>query len=164
MIGAWTDICGAQSCQFIDARMIFRRILIAVDGTPIATRAAEMGAELARSVGADVALLYVADTSGAYGVDAGVSPNELAARAQDDGRRLLSGYRQRLSLSPATLEFFQSGVPAREISNTARDWPADLIVIGSHGRAGIKRALLGSVAETVMRQAPCPVLVVRAPG
>jgi nucleotide-binding universal stress UspA family protein len=44
----------------------------------------------------------------------------------------------------------------------AKAWPADLIVIGSHGRAGIVRTLLGSVAEGVMRHASCPVLVVRA--
>jgi len=44
----------------------------------------------------------------------------------------------------------------------AKDWPADLIVIGSHGRSGMRRALLGSVAEGVMRNATCPVLVVRA--
>lgn len=48
--------------------------------------------------------------------------------------------------------------------NAAKEWPADLIVIGSHGRGGVKRALLGSVAEGVMRHAPCPVLVVRATG
>jgi nucleotide-binding universal stress UspA family protein len=45
--------------------------------------------------------------------------------------------------------------------NAAKEWPADVIVIGSHGRAGVTRVLLGSVAEAVMRHAPCPVLVVR---
>ena len=56
----------------------------------------------------------------------------------------------------------QIGSPVGEVVKAAKDWPADLIVIGSHGRGGIRRALLGSVAEGVMRQAPCPVLVVRA--
>jgi universal stress protein A len=53
------------------------------------------------------------------------------------------------------------GKPAAEIVNAAKEWPADVIVIGSHGRAGVTRVLLGSVAEAVMRHAPCPVLVVR---
>ncbi|MGE5112215.1 MAG: universal stress protein [Acidobacteriaceae bacterium] len=43
----------------------------------------------------------------------------------------------------------------------ANEWPADLIVIGSHGRGGVERLLLGSVAESVTRHAACPVLVVR---
>jgi len=60
------------------------------------------------------------------------------------------------------LEFVQSGAPAATITEAARQWSADLIVIASHGRSGMRRALFGSVAEGVMRNAPCPVLVVRA--
>lgn len=51
--------------------------------------------------------------------------------------------------------------PAQEIAQLAADLDADLVVIGTHGRRGISRALLGSVAETTVRYAPCPVLVVR---
>jgi len=54
------------------------------------------------------------------------------------------------------------GKSASEIIRTAKEWPADIIVIGSHGRHGIQRALLENVAEAVMRHAPCPVLVIRA--
>jgi nucleotide-binding universal stress UspA family protein len=64
-------------------------------------------------------------------------------------------------MSSPVLEFVPVGDAASEIAKAAEDWPADLIVIGSHGRGGIRRALLGSVAEGVMRQASCPVLVVR---
>lgn len=51
--------------------------------------------------------------------------------------------------------------PAREIAQLAADLEADLVVIGTHGRRGVSRVLLGSVAETTVRLAPCPVLVVR---
>ena len=61
----------------------------------------------------------------------------------------------------AALDFVPIGAPHTEIVNAANDWPADLIVIGSHGRGGIRRVLLGSVAEGVMRNPPCPVLIVR---
>ena len=57
----------------------------------------------------------------------------------------------------------KSGSPWREIIDTARDEGAELIVIGTHGRSGLNRMLLGSVAERVVRQAPCPVLTV-GPG
>jgi len=53
------------------------------------------------------------------------------------------------------------GSPALEIVETARNIPADLIVISTHGRTGLKHVFLGSVAEHVVQRAPCPVLVVR---
>ena len=67
-----------------------------------------------------------------------------------------------LQQTHAPREFIHVGKPASEIIRTAKEWPTDIIVIGSHGRHGIQRALLGSVAEAVMRHAPCPVLVIRA--
>lgn len=56
----------------------------------------------------------------------------------------------------------REGKPATEIVRVARELPADLIVMGTHGRSGFQRWVLGSVAETVLRRAPCPVLTVRA--
>jgi nucleotide-binding universal stress UspA family protein len=55
------------------------------------------------------------------------------------------------------------GDPASSIIRVAKEQPCDLIVVGTHGRTGLRRALLGSVAEQVMRGAPCPVLVVKGP-
>jgi nucleotide-binding universal stress UspA family protein len=142
--------------------MDFRKILIAVDGEPIAAHAAETGAELARSLGADVALIHVVDASAGYVPDAGIPPDRFVADAKQEGNRLLAGFRERLSLQPSALEFLETGTPATEIVKAASRWPADVIVIGSHGRGGVRRALVGSVADGVMRHAPCPVLVVRA--
>ena len=86
----------------------------------------------------------------------------MVALAEQEGKRLLAGFRGRLSLPTSTLEFVEVGEPAAAIVKAAKDWPANMIVIGSHGRHGARRALLGSVAEIVMRDAPCPVLVIRA--
>lgn len=58
----------------------------------------------------------------------------------------------------------RTGVPYEEIVALARDERADLIVIGTHGRSGLDRALLGSVTDRVVRLAPCPVLMVREPA
>jgi len=58
----------------------------------------------------------------------------------------------------------RTGVPYQEIVGLARDERADLVVIGTHGRGGMSRALLGSVADRVVRLAPCPVLTVREPA
>jgi nucleotide-binding universal stress UspA family protein len=57
----------------------------------------------------------------------------------------------------------RSGVPAEEIAKASVAEAADLVVLGTHGRAGLERALLGSVADRVIRTAPCPVLTVRVP-
>ncbi|MFN8515911.1 MAG: universal stress protein [Thermomicrobiales bacterium] len=55
----------------------------------------------------------------------------------------------------------REGAPASDIVAAAQEWQADLIVVGTHGRGGLGRLVLGSVAESVLRDAPCPVLVVR---
>ena len=57
-----------------------------------------------------------------------------------------------------------SGIPYREILRAAREDPADLIVIGTHGRTGVEHVLFGSTAEKVVRLAPCPVLTIRQAG
>jgi universal stress protein A len=130
--------------------MSIRKILIAVDNQPMSLRAAEFGSELSRSLGGEIALINVNDAAAEYG------------RAEQESKRLLSSFRDRLSLPPSAHDFVQTGIPAPIIVSKAKEWSADLIVIASHGRSGVPRALLGSVAEEVIRHAPCPVLVVRA--
>jgi nucleotide-binding universal stress UspA family protein len=140
--------------------MNIRRILIAVDGEPLAAHAAELGMELASAIGAEIAFVHAIEP----GLEQapGIAPADLIAEAEREGSRLIARLRQLAPQSRPALEFIHVGRPAHEIVRTAKDWPADLIVIGSHARHGIKRALLGSVAEAVMRHAPCPVLVIPA--
>jgi nucleotide-binding universal stress UspA family protein len=142
--------------------MSFRKILVAVDESAFAARAADVGFELARSLGAEVALIHVIDPFSVAAPESGIPAGELIALAEQDGRRLLAAFSQGASVQPPPLEFIHVGKSATEIVKAAKDWPADLIVIGSHGRGGVDRLLLGSVAEAVMRHAGCPVLVVRA--
>jgi nucleotide-binding universal stress UspA family protein len=145
--------------------MSFRKILIAVDSSPLAARAADVGIELARSVGGEVAFVYTIDAALAAPPGGGLPPDQALALAEQEGKRLLAEFRQRASLRPLQalpLEFLPVGNPGAEIVKAAREWPADVLVLGSHGRGGLPRMVLGSVAEAVMRHAPCPVLVVRA--
>ena len=142
--------------------MSFKKVLIAVDSGPVAVGAAETGVELARALGAEVAFICVVDASLAYAGDTGTPAGELIAAARLDAQRLLTAVRQRLSPQSSALEFIQVGGSSEEIIKAAEAWGADLIVIGSHGRTGVQRVFFGSVAEAVMRHAPCPVVVVRA--
>jgi len=136
----------------------FKKVLIAIDGEPVAVHAAETGVDLAQALGAEVAFICVVDVALAYAGDTGPSASELIAAAKLDAQRLVTAIRQRLSPQSSVLEFIPVGTPSEEIVKAAEEWSADLLVIGSHGRRGMQRALLESVAETVMRHAPCPLV------
>lgn len=143
--------------------MSFKRILLAIDQGAVAARAAETGVSLAKALAADVGFVYVVDPGQAVLPGGGMAAEDLLRLAEEDGRRLLDGFRERAALTASSPAFVVVGKPAAEIVKTANEWPADLIVIGSHGRQGIERVLLGSVAEAVGRHAHCSVLVVRTP-
>jgi len=142
--------------------MPFQKILIAVDSDPVAMRAAEVGVELARAVNGQMALVSVIDRSTADAAAPETPRDELLAEAREHAAAVIAEWIPRLDAGPAVLTFSPEGHPAEEIVKAARTWAADVIVIGSHGRGGLGRVFLGSVAEAVMRHAPCPVLVVRA--
>ena len=142
--------------------MTFRKILIAVDSSPVAAHAAEVGCALAKALGGSVALVHAIDPTLYAAPDVGFAAAELMAQAESEGRRLLAGFRGRLSLPATALEFMQVGEPAAAIVKAAKEWPADVIVIGTRAQGGVRRALLGSVADAVLRHAPCPVMVIRA--
>ena len=141
--------------------MTFQRILVAVEDSPIGVEAIDIGIGLARSLKAEAALIRVAEPPTAYAADTGISTNTLIAQARQEDQKQLAAVRERLSLPSSIQEFLLAGEPANEIVKVAKEWPADLIVLGSHARTGLSRALLGSVAEVVTRNAPCSVLVIR---
>jgi nucleotide-binding universal stress UspA family protein len=83
-----------------------------------------------------------------------------------DPREILEGMRHRLQASAPDLPMdcrVEQGNAAERIVDTARETPCDLVVMGTHGRTGLGRVLMGSVAERVLRTAPCPVVTVKAP-
>jgi nucleotide-binding universal stress UspA family protein len=134
--------------------MGFRKTLIAVDNSAVAAHAADVGLELARSLGGEVAFIHAIDPSLENAPESGVPPETLRAMAEQDTRRLLAAFTERSNLTPPPLEFLPLGKPGAEIVKAAHDWSADVIVIGSHGRGGATRLLMGSVAEWVMRHSP----------
>ena len=142
--------------------MLFKKILIAIDNEPVAAHAADIAAELARLAGAEMAFIHVIDPELVNAADTGIQPAVFAASAKEEARKLIDDFRKRLPPQATALDFIQVGSPLTEIVENRDYAGSSHFLIGSHGRAGIKRALLGSVAEGVMRHAPCPVLVVRA--
>lgn len=141
--------------------MPFQRVLIALDESALAAHAVEVGADLAKALNAQAALVYVVEPALAYAPESGVPPAEMVAALKREGQAYIAVAAQRLG-NPSPWHFLREGKPADEIVSAAREWNADLIVIGSHGRSGVSRLVLGSTAESVLRHAPCPVVVVKA--
>jgi nucleotide-binding universal stress UspA family protein len=142
--------------------MSFQRILIAVDQSAIAAHAVEVGVDLAKALGAQIALVHVVDTKLASPPEGGLPPSVLLGELRQDGQRFLKAASLRIGGGSPPREYLAEGNPRREIIKTAEEWKADLIVLGTHGRSGVSRVLLGSTAEGVVRHSQIPVLTVRA--
>jgi nucleotide-binding universal stress UspA family protein len=126
--------------------MSFHTIVLATDFSPAVREAERLAGELARQAGATLHLVHVLPLLS--------SPGEAAQRLATIEGAVGPG------LKRVTALLF--GSAARAIVTYARDQGADLIVVGTHGRTGVSRVLMGSVAEAVARLAPCPVLTVPA--
>jgi nucleotide-binding universal stress UspA family protein len=143
-----------------------RRILVPVDFSALADVAFEYALGLAQRLDAKLLLLHVFQVPAFAYPDASVPlPAETLLEAEHMARSSLDKLLKRaeaasVPASPLLLE----GAAFVEIIRAARSEGADLIVMSTHGRTGLRHALLGSVAEKVVRKAPCPVLVVRSPG
>jgi nucleotide-binding universal stress UspA family protein len=143
--------------------MKFEKILIAVDESTFAAHAADVGMDLALQLGAEVAFVTVIDSATiTYDPNSDIPADEWLAILKGDAKKLLKAFSSRRAIAPAPLEFLEVGKPEAKIVEAARNWPADLIVMGTHGRNAIANILLGSVAQGVLHHAPCPVMVLRA--
>jgi nucleotide-binding universal stress UspA family protein len=145
-----------------------KRILVATDFSEPSEAALAYGQELARNFGASLIVLNVVGDilTRAYGSDGMVLADpelqrEIEAAAQQQVNALPLG--DDLSALGAIRVTITSNEPAAAITAYARDAAVDLIVMGTHGRGAVAHLLMGSVAEQVVRTAPCPVLTVRHP-
>jgi nucleotide-binding universal stress UspA family protein len=139
-----------------------KRILVPHDYGETSAAAADYAIMLARVFGAGVWFLHVGEPP-AFNDYLG-SELELDGVAADEVRERVKGACSGSADGLTHLRYFaRSGSPATEITRFADQNAVDLIVMGTHGRSGVAHMLLGSVAETVVRTAPCPVLTVRGP-
>jgi len=144
---------------------MFKKILVPTDFSSASDAAFRYAREIAARFGASVHLLHVIEepmVAGALGTEVFLPDAQIHEQLRVDAERqieerLPAPLRARLK---GTTEI-ALGPTASTIVNVAEDCGADLIVLGSHGRTGMAHLLLGSVAETVVRKAPCPVLTVR---
>jgi nucleotide-binding universal stress UspA family protein len=139
---------------------MYERILVPTDGSAQADRAFEQALDLAETYDAQLHLLNVVDVSALAGEFDAVT---VVDQLEDSGERAVERLRERAE--EAGIDDVRTvvveGVPHRTILDYAGDHDVDLVVMGTHGRTGLDRYLLGSVTERVVRQSDVPVLTVR---
>ncbi|MBC7915913.1 MAG: universal stress protein [Pyrinomonadaceae bacterium] len=143
------------------------KILIAVEDSQYSEKATLYGIDLARKLGAEIALLHVNELPMATSYIADPLLNEPPVmmpeviHAQEDAsKKLLNKIADSVGDTLTVFTFHKLGNPKEEILNTADEWNADIIILGTHGRTGFDHFLSGSVAEKVVRKAKCPVLII----
>lgn len=148
---------------------MYQRILVPVDGSATSTCGLDEAVKLARLTGASLRLIHVVDT---LTLSTGLLPSayyadEVPPRNKEIGEQILAQAGNRVRASGVKFDTFLATSLLPRVSEAvveqAKNWNADLIVIGTHGRRGVGRVLLGSDAEQIIRMAPVPVLLVRAP-
>ncbi len=143
-----------------------KSILVPTDFSKFSDRAVQQAADIAEQNNAKVFLLHVVDKLQQCAIDYCI-PLETMMRVQSDSEKEASKKMQEevdkiVKAKKIDVVFdVKSGIPYEEILKEQQERKADLIVIASHGRTGLLKSLIGSVAERVMREAKCPVLLVR---
>ena len=138
-----------------------QKILIPVDFSEHSQKAIRYGEELAVKFGAALQLIHVVETQPIMYAEGGAFPFESNKEIIDHATDVLSKVQIKSGDQVATSRTVVEGTAFLEIVRFAKENETDLIVMGTHGRGAIAHMLLGSVAEKVIRKAPCPVLVVR---
>ncbi len=139
-----------------------KKILIPIDGSDYSFRAAEFGVSVAKLVGAQVMVVYVIDTVVLDQIAKVNEREDVERELKQDGERYIRyvlGLGEKQNVKVASL--LAKGRPFEQVVHLAKGLGMDLIVMGTYGRRGAERILIGSVAERVIEYASCPVLVVK---
>jgi len=146
---------------------VYQRILVPIDGSATSERGLTEAIALARMSGGSIRLLHILDELVFMtGFETGATYlNTVLPQLREQSERILAGGRERVAAAGVGVDTLCAECfarrPSEVIVEQAIAWPADLIVLGTHGRRGVTRVMLGSDAEQVLRAAPVPVLLVR---
>ena len=140
---------------------MYQRILVPLDGSDRAELALPFAEELAAKLGSEIILLCASDSAEAEDyAKHEIYLEQITEAVKRAAKKLLTNPEQKVSIRSAVT----IGLPAQEIVDYAEQVAVSLIIMATHGRTGVSRWALGSVAEKVMRASTRPVLLVRVPG
>lgn len=146
--------------------LLGKKMLLATDGSEAAELATRAAVGLAESTGSELHMVYVEPLPDFMKNDAGTPSYDRALykKIEEEGQETLRKLTWQVKVAGGTVtgSYLKMGAVAEEIVACADELDVDLIIVGSRGLRGIKRALAGSVSESVFRHARCPVMVVRA--
>ena len=139
------------------------KILVPIDFSELSRKALHYASALAQQFRSEMFLLHVVETLPLVTAEFGLAaaPVSDIRPLQKDAARRMDAWRKAVDASVPVLTLVRTGGSAREIVTAVSDCDCNLIVIGTHGRTGLDRMMMGSTAERVVRFAPCPVLVIR---
>lgn len=145
---------------------MYKRILVAIDDSPPSSHALQVALQLAALRGSALRIVHVLEHPASLGGQSyGDHGQHFLELARDHARTLLERGLEAAGAAGVQADTRLIDSAGRRlgeaVADEARTWNADLVVVGSHGRSGVSRAVLGSGAEQVVRLAPVPVLVVR---
>lgn len=144
----------------------YQRILVPVDGSPTSNAGLEEAIKLAKLTGARIRLVHVLDGN-LFGIGCETYVGDVLGMLSEAGARVLTEAKARVDSIGTPVDTFITDMFGERVCDVVADqakvWKADLIVLGTHGRRGTRRLLLGSDAEQIVRSASVPVLLVRMP-
>ncbi len=142
---------------------LFNKILIATDGSENTRNSVDYGVELAKISGAKLYAIYVVDTAAFASIPMDAAWENMYGLLKKEGEEAVAYVNDIAKKEGVEVEsIILEGHPAEQIVKLTQDESIDLVVMGTLGKSGLERFLLGSVAEKVMRTSKVPVMVVRA--
>ncbi|MCC5014811.1 MULTISPECIES: universal stress protein [unclassified Legionella] len=148
--------------------MLYKKIMVATDGSDLSNNALQEAIQLATDQKAHLRIVYVVDEGFVYHGGPGFDYSLILKAFKEEGQKILDktaaivSKQSSIKFDTTLIELnpFQGRV-SEVIVEKAKEWPADLLVIGTHGRRGLSHLFLGSVAEQIIRTATMPVLLIR---
>ena len=139
--------------------MAYNKILIAFDNGSTAEKVASEGFALAQQLHAEIAVISVIETTFLM-ADGGITLNDEAQMTKADIEENQQMIIRNFFGGQTVTTFIEEGVTHEVILKVAEKWGADLIVLGTHGRTGISHLLMGSLAETMVKHSPKPLVII----
>jgi len=139
-----------------------QKILVPTDGSDYSMRAAEYGIGIAKMLSAQILVVYVIDEVVINQISKATESDSVERELKENGQHYVNyvlGLAEKVGVKSSSL--LVKGRPYEQIVHLARELSIDLVVMGTYGRRGADRVLIGSVAERVIEYAPCPVLVIK---